>query len=224
VLRVDSSWNVVSSGGTQLTTDAELEFYLNMAAYEWCKTAFKLEGTATKTWATTAARYQLHELTPASVQGNLHSVEVVTKTVSSVTTRLEKYSYAALRTHYPDHLTASAAPIVWAVEQSNLYLGAKPASETTMTFYGPCYPEKLGGAVTSWAWMEDTDLLAVIPTLAAMMMIRRKFSDPNLYGRFEELALQYNEAYTTYRARLDQETAREHFNAIAPDMMPQGKR
>ena len=66
--------------------------------------------------------------------------------------------------------------------------------------------------------MEDNELRTVIPTLTALYLIRRKFSDENLYGRFEELAAQYNDLYTSYRLKLDKATLAEHFKEMDSEL------
>jgi hypothetical protein len=223
VLQRDSNWNVVSSAGTPLSTVEELDRYMTQAQNEWCQTAYYLEGSATLTWATTRYSYTLAELTDAANQGNLHSVEQVTKTVSAVTTTLPKINRDMLRTHYPEYRTTSAAPAYWALDQYTLHLQAKPVSATTMAFYGPCLPQAINSSLTSLAWMEDSDIRRVLPCLTAMMIIRRKFSNDNLFGRFEELALEYQDLYTRFRARLSPATREEHFKEMSPDLKPRGK-
>ena len=222
-----TTWAVVTSGGTTLTTEQLLDFYLNEAAAEWCQTAFYLEGSASLTWATTRFTYRLNELTAAASQGNLHSVEQVTKTVSSVVSTLPKITRDALRLHYPEYRTTSATPSYWAFDQYTLHLQAKPLLATDMSFYGPCLPQSLGdgsgSTATSAAWMEDSDLRRVLPCLAAMMMIRRKITNESLYGRFEELALEYQDLYARFRGNLSPSTLAEHFKDMSPDMKPRGK-
>ena len=220
-LQVDGSWNVVTSSGTTLTTDQEMDFYLNLAASEWCRTAFYLPGTATLTWPTSTASKRLNELTPAASQGNLHSVETAYKTISAVKTRLQKFSRGALRNHYPDYAYAAVTPanlLYYATDQSTIHLQGVPSSTVDLTFHGPCYPEDLSGSVTSWSWMEDNELKTVIPTLTALYLIRRKFSDENLFGRFEELAAQYNDLYMSYRLKLDKATLAEHFKEMDSEL------
>jgi hypothetical protein len=223
VLRRDSNWDVVSSGGTEMTTIEELDRYLTEAQNEWCQTAFYLEGSATLTWATARYSYRLSELTNAASQGNLHSVEQVTKTVSGTTSTLPKVNRDFLRTHYPEYRTTSAAPAYWAIDQYTLHLQAKPSAATDMAFYGPCLPQAVNSSLASLAWMEDSDLRRVLPCLAALLMIRRKFSNENLFGRFEELALEYQDLYQRSRARLSPATREEHFKEMTPDIRPRGR-
>jgi hypothetical protein len=223
ILRRDADWNVVGSGGTELTTLEELDRYMTEAANEWCQTAYYLEGSASLTWATTRYSYRLSELTNASNQGNLHSVEQVTKTVSTVTSTLPKINRDMLRTYYPEYRTTSAAPTHWALDQFTLHLQAKPSAATAMNFYGPCLPEAITSSVTSLSWMEDSDLRRVLPCLTALLIIRRKFSNDNLFGRFEELALEYQDLYARFRAGLSPATIEEHFKEMSPDLKPRGK-
>lgn len=220
-----TTWAVVTSGGVQRTTDNELDKYLNWAQDEIASTCIYLEGSATKTWATTAYFYRLQELTNASSQGNLIGVEQVTKTVSATTTTLLQMSRTALRTQYPDYRTRSEAPLYWAIEQDVISLQAKPSSATTMAFYGPCLPMPLGDGsggttATSASWMHDSDLRRAIPTVAAILMARRKFNDSNLFGRMEELTADYGDWYARKRAMLTEETLNQHFRAMAPDLRP----
>ena len=226
-LQVDASWDVVTSGGTVQATTVEIEMCLNLAAHEWCRTAFYLPGMATLTWPTSTATKRFNELTPAASQGNLHAVETVYKTISTVKTRLQKFSRDSLRNHYPDYAYVAVTPanlLYYATDQSTVHLQGVPSSTVSLTFYGPCYPERLAesGGATSWAWMEDEELRSILPTLAALFLIRRKFSDENLFGRFEELATQYNDWYTSYRARISPATLTEHFREM--DSQLRGKR
>jgi hypothetical protein len=223
VLRRDADWAVVGSGGTELTTLEEMDRYMTEAANEWCQTAYYLEGSASLTWATTRYSYRLSELTNAANQGNLHSVEQVTKTVSGTTTSLAKINRDMLRLNYPEYRTTSAAPQYWALDQYTLHLQAKPSSATTMAFYGPCLPEAITSSVTSLSWMEDSDLRRVLPCLTALLIIRRKFSNDNLFGRFEELALEYQDLYQRFRANLSPATREEHFKEMSPELRPRGK-
>lgn len=223
-LRVDTDWSILTSGGTVLTTDQELDTYLNQAAQEWCKTAFYLEGMATLTWPTTAYSKRLNELTPAASQGNLHGIEAVTKTVSATTTALKKMTRDQLRNHNPAYRTTTVTPAnlaYWAQDQSTVHLEAKPTATVDLTFYGPCYPQDLAasGGATSWSWMEDAELRSIIPCLTALLLIRRKFSDSNLFGRFEELAIQYNDFYTSYRSRLSPATLEEFYKGQEMDAL-----
>lgn len=219
-LQVNSStWAVVTSAGTTLDTAQLLPMYLTMAANEWCETAYYLEGSATLTWANTRYSYRFNELTNAASQGNLHSVEAATKTVDATVTNLAKMGRDALRLRYPNYRTTNAAPAYFAVDQYAIHLQAKPSSATSMTFYGPCLPEGADTA-TSWSWMEDSELRRVIPCLAALMIIRRKLTNDSLFGRFEELALEYNDLYTRSRALLSPATREEHFKTISPDLVP----
>lgn len=227
-LRVDTDWSILTSGGTVLTTAQEMDVYLNQAAHEWCKTAFYLEGTATLTWPTTAYSKRLNELTPAASQGNLHSIEAVTKTVSATTTALQKMSRDALRTHNPAYRSSTVTPAnlaYWAKDQTTVHLEAKPTASVSLTFYGPCYPQDLAasGGATSWDWMEDAELRSIIPCLAALLLIRRKFSDSNLFGRFEELAMQYNDYYTSYRLKMSAATRDEHFMEMDSELRAKGR-
>ena len=227
-LQVDGSWNVVTSGGTVLSTAQEMDTYLNQAAHEWCRTAFYLEGSATLTWPTTAYSKRLNELTPAGSQGNLWGLESVKKTISAADTQLQKMTRDALRTHYPSYRVGTITPAnltYYALDQSVVHLQGTPSATVALTFYGPCYPQTLAasGGTTSWAWMEDEELGSILPTLAALYLIRRKFSDDNLFGRFEELALQYNDFYTSYRSRLSPATLEEHYKGQTMDAMVQGR-
>ena len=227
-LQVDGDWEVVTSGGTVLTTAEELDFYLNLAQDEIASTCVFLDGSATKTWATTAHSYRLQELDNAANQGNLIGVEQVTKTVSTVTTSLLQMSREALRTQYPDYRTRSEAPAYWSIEQDVVSLQAKPAANTAITLYGPCLPKPLGDGsggttATEAAWMHDSDLRRALPTVAALFMARRKFSDSNIFGRMEELGLDYQDWYSRKRGMLDVATLKQHFKEMSPDLMPRRK-
>jgi hypothetical protein len=71
--------------------------------------------------------------------------------------------------------------------------------------------------------MEDSDLRRVLPCLTALLIIRRKFSNDNLFGRFEELALEYQDLYQRFRANLSPATREEHFKEMSPELRPRGK-
>lgn len=220
-----TTWAVVTSGGVERTTDNELDKYLNLAQDEIASTCIYIEGSATLTWPTTAYSCRLQDLTNASNQGDLIGVEQVTKTVSNVTTTLLQMKRSALRTQYPEYRTTSAAPLYWAIEQDVISLQAKPSANTAMAFYGPCLPMPLGSGsggttATSAGWMHDSDLRRAIPTVAAILMARRKFNDSNLFGRMEEMTADYGDWYARKRAMLSLETLDQHFRAMAPDLQP----
>lgn len=200
----------VTGSGTSLTTLVTMRDMFNAAAVEWCRTAYLYDGKATLTWATTRHSARFTEFTPTA-QGNVWSVEQMTRTVGSTTTTLPRMGRGELRTHYPEYRTTSSTPAYWAQDGAGVVLSCKPTVEFTSIIYGPSLPLSISDSNTSWSWMEDEDLWRIIPLMAAIFLVRRKFTSPDMFGRLEEMVTEYSDLYTQWRSRLDPATLAQHY-------------
>lgn len=216
-LTVDGSWAV--PGGTTLNTNAFILECLNRAGVEWAQTALYLRGTATKTWASGVGSYRLNELTPPSGQGNLWALETVT-TTSGTETRLSRISHSEMATLYPDYSFASGAPSYWATESGTVELDKKPSSGTAMKFYGLALPATLTADSDTVSYMEDAEVRVILPLMAAIFMVRRRITAPDVYGRLPDLVAEYGDHYNRHRAKISPDVLRAYFREMSPDLAP----
>lgn len=208
-----------AAGGVNLDTIEDTRQFLNRAQVEWCETAFYLRGTATKTWVAGTASHRLNDLTPAGGQGNLWSLEAVS-TTAGTETLLTRLKHNELMTHFPNYLLASGVPTYWCQEQSTLELDKKPSADTAMKFYGLALPPSMASGGSA-SFMEDEHLRMVLPLMAAIFIARRRFSDPDAYGRLPDLIAEYQDHYLRSRAAMSPEVLRQHFREMSPDLAQQ---
>lgn len=217
ILEVDASW--AQGTGTSLTTRTTITDYLNEVQNAWCQTAWVLEGTATKTWAANTEKYALADFTPAASQGALWAVESVVLNTST----LVQTTKTDLQREVRDFRTAaSGTSEYWYTEQEVIHLYPKTDTQYTCTVYGYCLPPMLGsgsgGTVTSASFMRDDLIRKVLPLGAAILLVRRKATDPSLLGRLPDLMSEFNEVYQRERSRLSESVRRVFYTELPSDL------
>lgn len=222
ILRVDSSWVVVGSGGTERTTIENVKDYLNQAQEEWFTTAGYLEGSLLVSWTSGLSTKSLHDapFSGGSGKSYLWALEQVTAADGSV---IKRTSRGDLDRNAPGWLSASAGtPAYWYQVQSQVRLYPTPSTTRNITIDGLALPERLSGSVSSTA-LRDDDARRILPLIASIFLLRRKFTAPEMFGRLEELAAEYQDLYSRHRSRIDPDIVRRHYREMSPDLQP-GKR
>lgn len=216
ILRINTTtW--ATGTDAYLTTLSTLTDLLNEAQNFLCRTAFVLEGTASVTWTANAEKFVLSAFTPGSTQGDLWAVE----TLQWNTTVLPFISRECLsRELGPSFRFASAGtPTYWYQANDTIHLYVKPSAQQTVTVSGLVLPVRLAesgtGTTTSASFMEDDALRAILPTAAALILVRRKATDPSLATRVADLENEFMGHWNRLRSNVPS-SYRNGFMSMVP--------
>lgn len=216
VLRINTTtW--ATGTDAYLTTLNTLTDLINEAQNFWARTAFAIEGSASKSWTSGVSSFPLSGFTDAASQGNLFAAE----TVVWNTTTLTKCGKDVLAREIPNfRVNTAGTPSYWYQVNETIHLYVKPSSTQTVTAYGFALPQQLSeSGTTSASFMRDDLLRSVIPTAAALILVRRKATDPSLATRVGDLEGELTTYFNKARAAMPTAIKNTYFTDVPSDLV-----
>ena len=217
VLRINTTtW--ATGTDAYLTTLNTLTDLINEAQNLWARSAFMIEGTATITWTSGTEKFPLSSFTAAGSQGDLWAVEALQWNTTTLTMASKDVLMREIGPTF--RLASSGTPSYWYQESDTVHLYVKPSSQQTVTVYGMCLPLRLSeSGTTSTSFMQDDLLRAIVPTFAALILVRRKATDPSLAVRVGDLQAEFMQHYTKARANIAAGVRNSYFAELPSDLV-----